>query len=83
MVSIESSVMRIGFAATTAAVVLCPESHAPTINPRMKLISLSKSNLCPGPHPLRTPHSAVVFGGRPPRAAGTTTKHHRHDLPIA
>src|SRR6267154_2310716 len=41
------------------------QKYAPTINPRMKLISLSKSNLCPGPHPFRTPHSAVVFGGRP------------------
>src|ERR1700716_1424916 len=59
------------------------QKHAPTINPRMKLISLSKSNLCPRPHPCRIPHNAVIFGGRPPRPGGTTTKHLRHDLPIA
>src|ERR1700716_417260 len=58
------------------------QKHAPTINPRMKLISLSKSNLCPRPHPCRTPHSAVVFGGRPPRPGGTTTKNLCPDPPI-
>src|SRR6267378_4542906 len=41
------------------------QKHAPTINPRMKLISLSKSNLCPRPHPCRIPHNAVIFAGGP------------------